>query len=68
VLKIQFQETETFADQKVDIDLTPSAKEAIKTLNSLVNEGFAVLDLFNANPSTMTHNALITSILLERTQ
>jgi hypothetical protein len=68
VLKIQFQETENFADQKVDIDLTPSAKEAIKTLNSLVNEGFAVLDLFNANPSTMTHNALITSILLERTQ
>jgi hypothetical protein len=68
VLKIQFQETENFADQKVDIDLTPSSKEPIETLNRLVKEGFAVRDLFNANPSTRTHNGLINSILLERTQ
>jgi hypothetical protein len=69
VLKIQFQETENFADQKVDIDLTPSAKETIKTLNSLVKEGFAVRDLFNADhPYAKFHNALITRILLVRRQ
>jgi hypothetical protein len=68
VLKIQLQETKNFADQKVDIDLTPSAKETIKTLNSLVKEGFAVRDLFNPYPIAKTHNNIITSILLERTQ
>jgi hypothetical protein len=69
ILKIQFQETENFADQKVEIDLTPSAKETIKTLNSLVKEGFAVRDLFNADHTyAKLHNGLITSILLERTQ
>src|SRR5262245_10847788 len=46
VLKIELQETENFADQRVDIDLAPSSKEKIKTLNSLVKEGFAVRDLF----------------------
>ena len=68
VLKLEFQETENFTDQKVGIDLTPSSKETIKTLNSLVNEGFAVLDLFNSKPNARTHNALVTSILLERTK
>jgi hypothetical protein len=64
VLKVEFQETENFADQRVDIDLTPSSKETIKMLNSLVNGGFAVRDLFNFDPS-WTKKA---SVLLERTQ
>jgi len=64
VLKVEFQETENFADQRVDIDLAPSSKETIKTLNSLVKEGFAVRDLFNFDPG-WTKKA---SILLERTQ
>jgi len=68
VLKIQFQETENLADQRMDIDLTPSAKETINTLNSLVKEGFAVRDLFKSNPYTQTHDAHIVSVLLERTQ
>jgi hypothetical protein len=63
-LKVEFQETENFADQRVDIDLTPSSKETIKMLNSLVNEGFAVRDLFNFDPS-WTKKA---SVLLERIQ
>jgi hypothetical protein len=64
VLKVEFQETENFADQRVDIDLAPSSKEKIKTLNSLVKEGFAVRDLFNFDPG-WTKKA---SVLLERTQ
>jgi len=64
VLKVEFQETENFADQRVDIDLAPSSKETIKTLNSLVKEGFAVRDLFNFDPG-WTKKA---SVLLERTQ
>jgi hypothetical protein len=64
VLKVEFQETENFADQKVDIDLAPSSKETIKMLNSLVKEGFAVRDLFNFDPG-WTKKA---SVLLERTQ
>src|SRR5262245_16598036 len=68
VLKIQFQETKNFADQKVDIDLTPSSKETIKTLNSLVKEGFSVRDLFKSDPYAQTHDALIVSVLFERTQ
>jgi hypothetical protein len=63
VLKVEFQWTENFADQRVDIDLAPSSKETIKTLNSLVKEGFAVRDLFNFDPS-WTKKA---SVLLERT-
>src|SRR5215510_1400823 len=64
VLKVEFQETENFADQRVDIDLAPSSKETIKMLNSLVKEGFAVRDLFNFDPK-WTKKA---SVLLERTQ
>jgi hypothetical protein len=64
VLKVEFQETENFADQKVDIDLAPSSKETIKTLNSLVKEGFAVRDLFISDPLA----AKKASVLLERTQ
>jgi hypothetical protein len=64
VLKVEFQETENFADQRVDLDLAPSSKETIKTLNSLVKEGFAVRDLFNFDPG-WTKKA---SVLLERTQ
>ena len=64
VLKVEFQETENFADQKMDIDLTPSSKETIKTLNSMVKEGFVVRDLF-VSEYLETKKA---SILLERTQ
>ncbi len=64
VLKIEFQETENFTDQKVDIDLTPSSKETIKTLNSLVKEGFAVRDLF-VSDDVLANRA---SVLLERTK
>jgi hypothetical protein len=65
VLKIEFQETENFADQRVDIDLAPSSKETIKTLNSLVKEGFAVRGLFVSDFLETNENA---SVLLERTQ
>ena len=64
VLKVEFQETENFADQRMDIDLTPSSKETIKTLNSLVKEGFVVRDLF-VSEYLETKKA---SVLLERTQ
>jgi hypothetical protein len=64
VLKVDFQGTENFADQRVDFDLTPSSKEAIKMLNRLVKEGFAVRDLFASDP----YAAKEVSILLERTQ
>jgi len=64
VLKIELQETENFADQRVDIDLAPSSKEKIKTLNSLVKEGFAVRDLFVSD----TDLAYKASVLLERAQ
>jgi len=64
VLKIELQETENFADQKVDFDLAPSSKETIKTLNSLVKEGFAVRDLF-VSEDLVANKA---SILLERAQ
>jgi hypothetical protein len=59
VLQVDFQETENFADQRIDFDLTPSSKETIKMLNRLVKEGVEVRDLF------FTERA---SILLERTQ
>jgi hypothetical protein len=64
VLKVEFQETENFAEQKVDIDLTPSSKETIKTLNSLVKEGFVVRDLFVSDDLA----ARRASVLLERTK
>ncbi|MGH9879218.1 MAG: hypothetical protein ACRD5H_16430, partial [Nitrososphaerales archaeon] len=64
VLKIEFQETENFADQKMDIDLTPSSKETIKTLNSSVKEGFVVRDLFVSDYPADKR----ASVLLERTQ
>jgi thiazole synthase ThiGH ThiG subunit len=64
VLKVEFQETENFADQKMDIDLTPSSKETIKTLNSLVKEGFVVRDLF-VSDDVLADKA---SVLLERIQ
>jgi hypothetical protein len=64
VLKVEFQETENFADQKMDIDLTPSSKETIKMLNSLVKEGFVVRDLFVSDDL----DAESASLLLERTQ
>jgi len=62
VLNVEFQETENFVGQKMDIDLTPSSKETIKTLNSLVREGFVVRDLF-VSEYLATNKA---SILLER--
>src|SRR5262245_14283758 len=64
VLKIEFQWTENFADQRLDFDLAPSSKETTKTLNSLVKDGFAVRDLFISDPR-ITKKA---GILLERTQ
>jgi hypothetical protein len=64
VLKVEFRETENFADQKMDIELAPSSKETIKTLNSLVKEGFAVRDLFISDSLA----AKKASVLLERTQ
>ena len=63
-MKVEFQETENFADQKMDIDLTPSSKETIKTLNSLVKEGFVVRDLF-VSEYLETKKA---SVLFERIQ
>jgi len=60
----ELQETENFADQKVDFDLAPSSKETIKTLNSLVKEGFVVRDLF-ISEDLVANKA---SILLERAQ
>jgi hypothetical protein len=62
VLKVGFQETENFEDQRMDIDLTPSSKETIITLNSLVKEGFVVRDLFVSDDLA----AKRASILLER--
>jgi hypothetical protein len=64
VLKIEFQETENFADQRMDIDLRPSSKETLKTLNSLVKEGFVVRDLFVSEFRALERPR----ILLERTQ
>ena len=68
MLKVQFQETKNFAEEKINIDLAQSSKETIKTLDSLVKEGFAVRDLFILYPYARTHDALIAGILLERTQ
>jgi hypothetical protein len=64
VLKIEFQEMENLADQRMDIDLTPSSKETLKTLNSLVKEGFVVRDLFVSEFRAPER----ASVLLERTQ
>jgi hypothetical protein len=64
VLKVDFQETENFAAQRIDFDLAPSSKETMKMFNRLVKEGFAVRDLFVSDP-LYTKSA---SILLERTQ
>jgi hypothetical protein len=59
VLKVDTEETEDAAEKKVHIDLTPSAKETIKLMNSLVKEGFAVRDLFLTDKP---------SVLLERSR
>jgi hypothetical protein len=63
VLKVEFQEAENFEDQRMDIDLTPSSKETIKTLNSLVKEGFVVRDLFVSDDFPPKR----ANVLLERT-
>jgi hypothetical protein len=57
VLKFEFQFTENAREKRVYIDLTPSSKESIKTLNRLATEGFVVRDLFIADR---------VSVLLER--
>jgi hypothetical protein len=64
VLKVDFQETENFAEQRMDFDLTPSSKETIKMLNRLVKEGFEVRDLFVSEPYSIRR----ANVLLERTQ
>lgn len=46
VLKFALDFVENAAEKKVYIDLTPSGKEAMRTLNRLVQEGFTVRDLF----------------------
>jgi len=63
VLKLEFQEMENFENQRMNIDLTPSSKETIKTLNNLVKEGFVARDLFVSDYI----DARIASVLLERT-
>lgn len=57
VLKFEFDSKENMEEKKVYIDLTPSSKEAVKTLNKLTREGFEVRDLFYADE---------VSVILER--
>lgn len=57
VLKFKFQEVEKAAEGKVQIELAPSSKEAVKELNRLAKEGYKVRDVFLANE---------VSVLLER--
>lgn len=57
VLKFEFQFTENAKEKRVYVDLTPSSKETIKTLNRLAMEGFVVRDLFLSDK---------VSVLLER--
>ena len=58
-LKFELKTVENAAEKKMDINLTPSSKEAIKTLNSLANEGFEVRDLFVSDKvGTSTVNVL----------
>lgn len=49
VLKFEFDSKENQAEKKVYIDLTPASKEAVKTMDKLVKEGFEVRDLFYAD-------------------
>lgn len=57
VLKFGFQDVPDFEKKEVHLDLDPSARETMKLLNRLVNEGFTVRDLFFSNK---------VSVLLER--
>jgi hypothetical protein len=58
VLKFEFQFEEGGTGQrKVRVDLAPSGKEALNTLDRLVKEGFAVRDLFYSDE---------VSVILER--
>ncbi len=65
VLKIELQGVENVAEKKVEVDLTPSSKETLKTLNSLVKEGFIVRDLSDSEKNYKTH-VYKTNVLLER--
>ena len=58
ILKFEFDSKENKQEKKVYIDLMPSSKEAIKTMNKLVKEGFEVKDLFYTDK---------VSVILERT-
>ena len=49
ILKLELAETEHFAEKKVTIDLTAEAKETMKQINRLANEGYEVRDLFVDN-------------------
>ena len=62
ILKLELQETENFAAKKVTIDLTPSAKETMKKINQLAQEGYEVRELLVDNYS---FNGC--SVLMERT-
>jgi len=57
-LKLEFEDIENLAENKVYSDLTPESKETVKTFNKLVEEGFIVRDLFVSDK---------VSVLLERT-
>lgn len=65
-LKFVLQSVENVAEQRVEIDLAPSSKETVKTLNSLVNEGFVVRDLFL--PDNIVSRKVTVSVLLERSR
>lgn len=47
VLEFELNEVENVAQKKVDVDLTPLSKESVKTLNSLVKEGFEIRGLLD---------------------
>ena len=59
VLKFEFEELDDRAENKVQIDLTPSSKETVKLMNSLARQGFVVRDLLSSDK---------VSVLLERSR
>jgi len=59
VLRFEFQDEKDAAGNRINIDLTPSAKETVKLMNSLAKEGFVVRELFKSKQ---------VSVLLERSR
>lgn len=59
ILRLKFDSKENQTEKKVYVDLSRDSQEALKTMNQLAQEGFAVRDLFYSDE---------VSVILERIQ